>query len=131
MKFIALTEEEILAGAVGCNYCCIDFNSEMCKMLQCCSDERVDKQNGYYVEEKEMIYNIPYPEPDGRGWCGACLFIDNKKEGYDWGYCQFLKKGLTWYDYYLSECDLDYDCEYVLEENKKNEKNTCCTMGTI
>jgi hypothetical protein len=68
-----------------------------------------------------MIYDIPYPTPDGDGWCGDCPFLDAEKKGYDWAYCQFLKKGLTYYDYFLSECDCEYDSEWVKENPSNNE----------
>jgi hypothetical protein len=68
-----------------------------------------------------MIYSIPYPVPDGNGWCGDCPFLDTKKEGYDWAYCPFIKKVLDYYDWYLSECDCDYDSQWAKDNPVNNE----------
>lgn len=68
-----------------------------------------------------MIYDIPRPIPYGDGSCGDCPFLDTIKEGYDWAYCQFLKKSLDYYDGFISECDCDYDCEWAKDNPVNNE----------
>lgn len=43
------------------------------------------------------------------------------KEGCDWGYCHFLKRELTFYDFSLSECDIDHDSEWAKEHPVNTE----------